>query len=284
VAFSSWFGHKPDFVLDFIASDTWQSMSDDAGWTASCWATQNTTVMFSVPMLTKSGETLADGANGKLDDHFRQLALMLVQKGYGNAVIRLGWEFNGGWYTWAAKNDPTNWVKYWQRIVTVMRSASGSNFRFNWCSAQGQQQIAPPLVYPGDAYVDIIGSDTYNQTWTTGVATPEERWNELVTQSYGLTWLKDFAKSHGKPISIPEWGTGTRPDGHGGGDDPNFITQMAAWLKGNNVQYQSYWDYPAPDYNAKLSDGHQPKAGAAYLAAFRSIPKAPGNVAASKMQ
>jgi hypothetical protein len=69
-------------------------------------------------------------------------------------------------------------------------------------------------------------------------------------------------------MSFPEWGTGTRPDGHGGGDDPYFIQQMASWIASANVLYHDYWDYPASDYNAKLSDNHQPNAGAMFRQLF----------------
>jgi len=268
-SYVSWLGRDPDFVLDFFASDSWQSMQGDASWTVKCWAKQQRKVVFSVPMLINSKEvSLADGAAGKYDDQFTQLAQLLVANGYGDAIIRLGWEFNGGWYPWAAKKDPENWVKYWQRIVTTMRNVKGSAFRFDWCSAQGYLQIPADKVYPGDDYVDIIGRDTYNQTWASNANTPEQRWNDLLTQPYGLNWLAEFARKHNKPISIPEWATGTRPDGHGGGDDGFFIERMAQWMDQNNVIYHSYWDYPAKDYNGKLSDGSKPQAGQALLQAF----------------
>lgn len=280
--FVGWFGRKPDFILDFFASDSWQSMHGDAAWTVSCWQKQNMKVVFSIPMLPASGATLAQGAAGAYDDNFKTLAQLLVSRGYQDAIIRLGWEFNGGWYAWAAKKDPANWIKYWQSIVTTMRSVGGANFKFDWCSAQGYQQIPASQLYPGDAYVDYIGRDMYNQSWNPAVTTPEQRWNELLTESYGLNWVRQFAQTHNKPISIPEWGTGTRPDGHGGGDDAYFIARMAEWIKANNVAYHGYWDYPAKDYNARLSTGTQPAAAAAFLKAFRSLPKAPLGVTVEK--
>jgi len=267
--FSSWLGRQPDFVLDFIASDSWTSMLNDANWSSKCWSHQPMEVVFSVPMLVNDHSTLAEGASGKFDDQFRQLAQTLIKNGFANSIIRLGWEFNGGWYPWAAKKDPQNWVKYWQRIVTTMRSVPGAAFLFDWCAAQGYQQIPASDVYPGDEYVDVIGYDLYNQIWLKETPTPEKRWNELVTQSYGLNWLSDFATKHGKPISIPEWATGTRPDGHGGDDDDYFINHMADWIQQHNVAYHAYWDYKAKDYDGKLSDGRRPKSADAFLRAFR---------------
>lgn len=268
--FSGWYGRQPDFVVDFFAADSWKSLMDDANWTVRCWAKQHVKVVFSVPMLP-NGSTLADGAEGKFDDNFTALAKLLVANGYSDAIIRLGWEFNGGWYPWAAKKDPRNWVKYWQRIVTTMRHVDGAAFRFDWCSAQGYQQIPASSVYPGDEYVDIIGRDLYNQTWAANVTTPEQRWNDLLTQPYGLNWLQEFSKQHNKPVSFPEWATGTRPDGHGGGDDAYFIEHTLQWMKENNVVYHAYWDYPAKDYNGKVSDGSKPQAANALRNALHAM-------------
>lgn len=270
--FSNWLGRRPDFVLDFIASDSWQSMQGDANWASKCWSHQPIEVVFSVPMLMNDHGTLAEGASGKFDDQFRQLAETLIKNGFAHSVIRLGWEFNGGWYPWAAKKDPENWVKYWRRIVTTMKSVPGAAFLFDWCVAQGYQQIPAPNVYPGDEYVDVIGYDFYNQIWLKQQPTPEERWHQLVTQAYGLNWLNDFATRHDKPISIPEWATGTRPDGHGGDDDDYFVNNMAEWIRQHNVAYHAYWDYKAKDYDGKLSDGRRPKSAMAFIKAFRSFP------------
>lgn len=267
-AFSSWLGRQPDFVLDFFADDSWDSMLGDANWTIKCWARAQMKVVFSVPMLPRNDGTLAEGAVGRFDDHFRKLAQLLVAGGYGKSVIRLGWEFNGNWYPWAAGKDPASWIRYWRRIVTTMRAVDGAAFRFDWCSAQGHQQLPASDVYPGDDYVDIIGRDLYNQSWTPDVTTPQQRWHELLTQSYGLNWLHDFAIRHNKPMSLPEWGTGTRPDGHGGGDDAYFITHVMQWISQNNIVYHAYWDYHAKDYDARLSDGSKPRAAAAFRSAL----------------
>ena len=54
--------------------------------------------MYSVPLLPKDGSTLAAGASGAYDAHFETMARELVAQGQGDAIIRLGWEFNGSWY------------------------------------------------------------------------------------------------------------------------------------------------------------------------------------------
>ena len=61
--------------------------------------------------------------------------------------------------------------------------------------------------YPGDAFVDIIGIDTYdalpgNPTY----ASPGARWTALYAQPSGLGQVMTFAQAHGKPLRVPEWG------------------------------------------------------------------------------
>jgi hypothetical protein len=82
-------------------------------------------------------------------------------------------------------------------------------------------------------------------------------------------------------MSYPEWGTGVRKDGRGGDDDPYFIEQMAAWIHSNNVAYHNYWDYKAPDFDARLSDNRRPGAGAALKVAFASVGEKPAKKASS---
>ncbi len=112
-----------------------------------------------------------------------------------------------------------------------MRSVPGQHFEFDWCPTLGKASVAPDRAYPGDAYVDYVGADVYDNSWIADYRDPVARWNDFVTQPYGLQWQSDFATAHGKPMTFPEWGLSTRSDGHGGGDDPYFIQQMYDWIR-----------------------------------------------------
>lgn len=265
--FTSWLGRKPARVLEFMS---WQKMNERSTWSMTCWKTIGVKVTYSLPMLPEDGSaTLAQGAAGQFDTVFRNFATTLVAQGHADAVIRIGWEFNGDWYAWAARKDPQAWVTYWRRIVAAMRGVSGANFKFDWCAAGGYTTLLAESVYPGDAYVDYIGTDVYNQSWDVNVDTPEERWNEQVNGRHGLAWHAKFAAEHGKPMSFPEWATGTRGDGHGAGDDPMFIEQMAEWIVSHDVAYHNYWDFDHPHFSGRISDNGQPKAAAAFVRKFK---------------
>lgn len=268
-AFTAWLGHKPQRGLDFLDNRSWDAMEAAATWSAKCWKPTGLQMTFSIPMLTSDKTTsLEAGAQGAYDHRFRNIAATLVQNGHANAAIRIGWEFNHGWFPWAAKSNPTAWVGYWRRIVTAMRAVPGSNFTFDWCVGAGPGQIDPATVYPGDSYVDTIGMDEYNTTWATVPETTTQRWNYRLKKSVGLLWHRDFASLHGKKMTYPEWGTGTRPDGHGLGDDPEFVQLMADWIRSNNVAWHNYWDYIAPDFNAKLSAGQFPQSATVFKQNF----------------
>ncbi|MET0657551.1 MAG: glycosyl hydrolase [Steroidobacteraceae bacterium] len=266
-SFESWLGRKPQRVLDFIA---WKEGRSGWNWVLGCWNAANIEALtISVPMLPSDGAaTLAQGAAGKFDAMFADLALDLVKRGFANAIVRIGWEFNGDWYPWAAAKDPESWIAYWRRIVSIMRKAPGARFKFDWCPGTGWTAFEAQNAYPGDEYVDYIGMDVYDTSWDPKVVTPEQRWNEKMTARHGLKWHRDFAQAHGKPMSFPEWGIMTRTDGHGGGDNHRFIEHMAQWIAANNVAYHNYWDYKEKAYNSRLSDGSHPKSAEAFRNAF----------------
>ncbi len=270
--FVKWFGQRPERGLDFFAAESWTELQSSAVWCTGCWDDAGHPPMtFSIPIATAAGDgdQIAKGAAGEYDEIFRTIGKELVRRGYADAVIRLGWEFNGDWVLWPAQGRERTWIAYWRRIVRVMRDIPGSAFKFDWTVSNSETAQRAQDAYPGDDYVDIIGLDVYNQSWSWTVFTASQRWNELLHAQHGLLWHKQFAAAHKKPMSFPEWGTGTRPDGHGAGDDPYFIRKMAAWIASNNVAYHNYWDYPAPDFNGELSAGGQPKAAKAFLAMFR---------------
>lgn len=272
--FAEWFGRQPDRGLDFFANDTWPSLESDAAWGCSSWYPASGPVVpamtFSVP-LTVNGTPLADVAAGLHDSSFLSVAHSLVSNNWGSSVVRLGWEFNGSWMPWAAGSDPISYVAAYRHVVALMRSVPGANFKFDWCTSWGPNATAPDSVYPGDDVVDIVGMDVYNRYYSSADADPTHRWNTYLTASYGLDWLVSFSLAHGKPISVPEWGTGewlVGDGGTGGGDDGLFVTNMSNFLKTNGAVYSDYWDISASGYDASVSNGEHPVAGAALKAAF----------------
>lgn len=267
--FETFVGRKVGRTVDALNQESWAAMQSSIPWITKCWSGSGIALTLSVPMLPKDGDgSLAEGAAGAYDEIFAETARELVRNGLSDSVVRIGWEFNGDWMPWTAKDDPDAYKRYFRRIVEIMRAEPGQRFRFEWCPNHGRKAMDPTDAYPGDDVVDIIGMDVYAETWDASTADPQLRWRYFLDQPFGLKWHRDFAASHGKPTSYPEWGVGTRPDGHGVGDDPVFIAGMADWFELTQPIYQSYWDVMASDYNAQMSNRQFPQAAEMFRKRF----------------
>ena len=231
-----------------------------ASW-LSTWMGTKYQMVIGVPMVALNGSgnpenTLAQGAAGSENANFVAIAKNLVSLGFGNAILRPGWEFDGTWYPWTVQSntDAANFAIYWQNIVTAMRAVPGANFKYLWSPA-GFQSLAWNInnAYPGNSYVDYVSFDVYDWSWngsifpggdphnTATVAQSNAVFTNLLTAPLGLNWLASFAQAHNKPIVIPEWAVTVRNDGHGLGDDQTFINNMHSWFISNHVAWVIYF-------------------------------------------
>jgi hypothetical protein len=266
--FESVMGVKVAGAVDFLSQEGWPQMSSGARWAIDCWSKTPIQLAISVPMLMKGETSFANGNAGANDAAFTEVARLLVAKGKPDAYVRIGWEFNGDWYPWQIKKDVPGFKAYFRRIVGLFRAVPGQRFRIVWNPSMAAGTVDAETAWPGDDVVDVVGLDAYNQSWRPQDADPLTRWNGHLASFYGLNWLSDFAVRHGKPIALPEWATGTRPDGHGWGDDPLFIHNMAAFMRGRNTLFAGYWDFNASDYNGQLSTDLFPASKAAFTQEF----------------
>jgi len=260
-------GTYPAFGTDYLEkTDGWAGMDGAAN--IKVWSPTHYHLVIGVPILPGVG-TLAQGATGAYDQYFTILGRNLVADNEADAILRLGWEFNGNWFTWSVGSsaDAANFVAFWRQIVTTMRAVPGEKFKFLWNpNAPSPTTYSPSDAYPGNAYVDYVGTDVYDNFWGTPF-TPGAAWVHQLIQQWGLDWLAAFAAEHDKPIAIPEWSDEFRTDGHGLGDDPMFIDNMATWFVSNQVAFANVFAYDSSaTYRNNLTDGTFPKA----LAQFRT--------------
>ena len=289
-AFGEWIGVPEVWGEDFEATETWDTIADP-GWQLNAWqpwvqAKPGRRLILSVPLLpggwdrsgpqrgTDAGQkvSLEAGARGEYNKHFKKLATVLVERKMENTILRLGWEFNGGWYTWRGSDNPKAWAEYFRQIVTTIRSVpGGEKLMICWNPATDHLQFPAEQAYPGDEFVDVIGIDVYDQSWLKGTypfpkdATAEEKleiqkkaWAEWTYGgNHGVAFWKQFASEHKKPLAACEWGVCKRGDGHGGEDDPYFIEQMHKFVidPENSVIFHCYFDVQAGDGHHQLSSG-----------------------------
>lgn len=264
-----WVGRRLTHASAYFTDRSWSAMIDGASWKAREWRGTGKTLVAGVPLAGGGLGSLAHGAAGGNNGHFRALATALVNNGQPNAVLRLGWEFNGDWFPWSARQNPAAFASYFRHIVTSMRSVpGGSGLQFDWNPGIGPRHV-PEAAYPGDAYVDIIGFDVYDASFGARGANPAGRWEDYMNRPYGLRWHRDFARAHGKPMSFPEWGISDRHVAGATPDNAQFIHELADWIAVNDVAYQSYFDVNKPgDGSHRLMTGQFPASAAAYRARF----------------
>jgi hypothetical protein len=278
-AFDAATGTHGSIATDYLPGNAGFSGMDGAGgslnWLLGPYVGRGLTLSLGVPIIptTSTGTTvatLATGATGFYNSAYVTLAQTLVAAGQGNAYLRLGWEFDGGWMPWNATTPSAEaaYAAYFDQIVTAMRTVPGAAFRFVWNPDAGaftQSGYNVALAYPGSAFVNVIGLDAYDQTWVSP-QTPANAWSQTTAPT--LVAAQHFAAAQAKPLAFPEWGVALRSDGHGLGDDPLFVSNLVAWMKSpaNDVAYETYFDANSGGVDSDLTGGAFPNALAAFSA------------------
>ncbi len=98
------------------------------------------------------------------------------------------------------------------------------NIQFDWNVSNGGNRYDSTRFYPGDEFVDYVGVDVYDLSWADNTYPyPEDcsadcrlkrqkaAWQNIFSSKFGLAFWSGFAAEHGKPLSLPEWGSGTAP-------------------------------------------------------------------------
>ncbi len=224
--------------------------------------------------------------------HFVTLGENIAKWNYKSVIIRMDYEFDGGWDPYGnlnvMPNMPGNFIKAWQNVVktvkaTVKAKDPNIKVKFLWNPTDSNVQIETAKFYPGDAYVDYIGFDSYDADYTgvykSGVqpdkATQQKAWTNSVRPR--MQWFSDFASAAnaspanpksrngyiaGKnvPLIVGEWGL-WQVDAKGrgaGGDNPSYIQNMFDWMSDpkNNVYMECYFETPSDGVSTLWPGGH----------------------------
>lgn len=100
-------------------------------------------------------------AAGRQDAYIRWFARKVAAH-KGTVMIRYAHEFNGPWYPWY--HNPKAFKAAWRHVVGVFRAEGATNARFVWSYNANLYMPTAKFwsetraYYPGDAYVDYVGS------------------------------------------------------------------------------------------------------------------------------
>jgi hypothetical protein len=216
--YTQWVAEAPQtrqMVLQVdLIPDSLENISNPLGWEQSC-------------------------AAGDFNGYAKQLGVNLVAAGLQSSVIRLGPEMNGGWEHDSMGNtaqEQNLWATCFANEVTGLRQAVGEHFLIDWNPNACTQSVPYSNFYPGNAYVDILGLDFYDE----GCDAPNTAlsFTQLSNETFGLTSFETFAAAQNKPMSFPEWGLATGA----GGDDPAYIAGIGAAVANNDFAFEAYFD------------------------------------------
>jgi len=207
-----------------------------------------------VPLIpTDSGKDLdsllSECIAGKQDSTYISLGSMMAKYGTKTVFARIWWEFN----MHPVEQSPELFVQAWQRAIPLIREGfkqsalTGQTIEIVWCTNAGAPNPEP--FYPGDAFVDLIGSDTYGMTWSKDNPTTEQMLNRVKNAPFMMGWHKDFAERHKKPVCLGEWGNvapkdGSSEDSRGKGDCPQYIDAIYDWAENHKYgcRYLCYFN------------------------------------------
>jgi hypothetical protein len=284
--YGDWLGRDVNDAETFSFRANWKQIAEPQA-QLETWKGSPYRLVYAVALLPDDpADTIERGATGEYDKYFADLAQRLVAGGQQDAIIRLGWEFNIADSRWAT-DDSSAFIAYWRHAVAAMRSQPGQDFQFDWNVNDGDSPYDAVNYYPGSDVVDYIGVDAYDTSWASGAypypadcdstcrATAQKiAWNKSIYGgARGLKFWSQFAAQKGKPMSIPEWGLWQRDDQHGGGDDPDYLRRMSAFIAdpANRVAYESYFEYDGSDGAHRLMTTY-PRSGALFRTLFANTP------------
>ena len=178
-------------------------------------------------------------AAGDFNSYATQLGTNLVAAGLQNSVLRLGEEMNGPWendFIGNTTQEQNLWAKCFANEVTGLRQAAGEHFLIDWNTNACTENVPYANYYPGNAYVDILGIDFYDES----CMNPATRvaFSQLANAPAGLTSFEAFAAAQGKPMSFPEWGLVS----NSGGDNPGYINGIGSAVSSGNFAFEAYFD------------------------------------------
>jgi hypothetical protein len=233
------------------------------------------------------GVSLEEVANGAQDATIRAWARQAKEWGHP-FLFGPWWEMNGAWYHWG--RDP-NFVAAWRHFHDLVEQEGATNVTWVWIANAiwWDPESDPAPYYPGSAYVDWVGMDSYN--WGFNPLQPD-RWNSP-EQAYGPTLERLNEIAPGKPVCICETASTEY-----GGNKADWIREVLDTYLPEHPAIKAYlyfnWnmefdggrrDWPiesSAPAQAAFRDGIQSsyyRAGAPAMAKLTKVPPPPGGSA-----
>jgi chitodextrinase len=168
--------------------------------------------------------SIADVNSGAVDQCFRNVADHLKSFNFP-IMLRMWWEFNLPSPPWSGCGQP--FIDAWRRVVNIFKAQGATNVGFWWVPYEHADHACADSSYPGDQYVDWVGSDAYNfhfvgeNGWSTPLHAGWAEFWEIADHTAYPTFHNKYGAR--KPFVFGEMGTVY---------DPNApATQKGNWFR-----------------------------------------------------
>jgi Glycosyl hydrolase family 26 len=207
----------------------------------------------------------AGSYDSAINDQIQNYLVPIARQLY---FIRISHEWPGNWYCdspWYGGSEqspnvsPADWVAAWRHVHNLLK-AKLPNVKVEW---DGPSDATQAAYYPGDKYVDLIGTDDYPGDGATDDGTALADWAASMSRQWSwlnLSYLLTFQQQHNKPFVMPEWADHSSYSSKLSTGNP-IVTQFANLFAslslgpGNAVLVaQSYWDNDAACSGCGLGD------------------------------
>ncbi|WP_084691955.1 glycoside hydrolase family 26 protein [Parafrankia elaeagni] len=255
-AWERWVGRPTDIAILFTARANWETVTRD-DWPLADFRDYPGQLSIAQPLFPKDSNEAAC-ARGDYDGHWRDFGDTLVRNGRPDAIVRLGWEFNGDWFDVWRPRDSGTWKACFTRAAAALRSTA-PQVKIEWnMTAHRDTMVNGDGVweaYPGDDVVDIIGIDAYDSY---PASVTQKLFDEQCNRPSGVCTVARFAREHGKQFAVAEWGLDRRSGG--GGDNPFYIEKMYEFFLANQdiLAYEAYYSASPAENDNVASSLHNP--------------------------
>lgn len=156
-------------------------------------------------------------------------------KAFGSPLlIQYGVEVNGNWFPWS-KEGPAAYKAACQHVINVFRKAGANNVKWGF-QVDATDNAKGAQWYPGDNYIDIIGTSCYGA---------KGYGQKGMASELGKLWMHFSTISLTKPLGIFEWGQALASD------NTSALSTVANNPLYNRIKLMMYW-------NEKLCDPKDP--------------------------
>lgn len=206
----------------------------------------------------------ADALHGRYLDLWGDIGRRLRAAGAEAPVLRIGHEMNlgGTSYPWSYANPAltADRFKALYRLAAAAILAEAPDAVRCWNPGKRTARGVAEDLWPGDDVVDLVGLDFYDNG-VVNYVTDDASWRRLAAATdaggpVGILAWRDFARGHGKPFAVPEWGlTGpARPRPAVPTDRPYYVRAMHAFFAdtaaAGDLAFESYYNRDMNDTGA----------------------------------